>query len=157
MTTTASARPNSVLNRPRLILAAAGTLALAAAAAGLARQPGAAGSPPVPPASKWEYAALSRSITVDIRAQSTTATDWRLCAPGEDLGSESTILGKYGGSSFGAQTEVSIINGLADKGWELVTHQSTSTFEPKEHNGTTSEARRIVTDQWWLKRIRPVK
>jgi hypothetical protein len=116
-------------------------------------QPGTA----APAGPKWEYGALSRMLTTGSAVSGGTASEWRFCGPAEDLASESAIMGKYGGSGLGTQSEVAMINGLSAKGWELVTHSQAATYETKMHNGTTSADARVVLDQWWLRREKKPK
>jgi hypothetical protein len=115
-------------------------------------------TPPKPaptPTTKFEYANLSRSLTVSREGgQRGGSADWRLCSPAEDLDTEASIVAKYGGQGRGALTEVAVINGLAAGGWELVTHSQTTEFEFKTHNGTNTGETRVTLDQWWLRRAK---
>lgn len=145
----------SICTWKRIAIAAFGGCVVLAAL-GLA-QPATSGGPgaaQTPPSNPWEYAALTRTVTAGPANSGVRASDWRFCSPTEDLAGEEAILAKYGGKGQGAQYEVGIINGLAGKGWDLVTQSQSAMYEAKLHNGTTSTDVRTTTDQWWFKRVR---
>jgi hypothetical protein len=133
--------------------AAVGAGALATAAILGVAQP--AGTP----APVIEYASLSRTSTdAESGGRSSRTTEWRLCAPGEDVAGEGAIASKFPASGPpSALAEVAILNGLSQKGWELVSHAQSTSYEPRQHNGTTTRQERVTVDQWWLRRPRPVK
>lgn len=155
-----------------LIAAATGGVVIALVALGAAAQPGSAAptapsavtpapaQPPAvpmlpPPPPVWEYAALTHVLSTGAGTAGGRTSDWRFCSPGDDLAGEDALLAKFAGRVPAAQTDVAIINGLSLKGWELVTHSQSATYEAKLHNGTTSGDNRVTSEQWWFKREKP--
>jgi len=114
---------------------------------------------PAPAAApRWEYAMLTRLVRVSMEtSRSGTETSWRFCSPSESLGGQDAIIAKFGGPNLGAEPEVEIINGLAAKGWELVSHSEAMSYEAKAHSGTSRDETRTTNDQWWLRHLAPPK
>ena len=108
---------------------------------GLTREP--------PAAQGCEYAVLARASTESTRGR---ADSWRLSSPAETLIATSAedLLKQVGGARQANQSlDSSLVNAVASRGWELVTHAHSSTAY---FDSSAIGPVRTTTEEWWFRR-----